>query len=130
MIRPHVGNRGSCLLAFAAVDVVWAVYLLTSPESATTRWFDAVIPIEFWAGVWVAVGLLCTIFAFRRDDHVGFVAAIGIKIVWGTGCLMGWALSDVPLGAVGIWTGFAWLVWRISGWAEPQVISEDQPREP
>lgn len=128
-LNTRVGNRGSCLLAFAAVDILWAIYLLTAPASATTAWFDAVVPIGIWAALWAAVGAVCLVCAFVEDDRFGYIAAIGIKIVWGLGCFIGWVMADVSLGAVAIWLGFAWLVWRISGWPEPPMIGEDRQRD-
>lgn len=127
-LHPHVGNRGSCLMAFAALDFVYATYLVTSSGS-TQKWFNAVVPIACWAAAWAAVGALCLISAFRENDMIGYTAAIGIKVIWGLGCLIGWAMSDVTLGSVGIWLGFAWLVWRISGWPEAAPIGEDQGRD-
>lgn len=129
MCRPHVGYRGSSLLGFAVVDFVWAAYLVVGPPNSTREWFAAVVPIGWWAAVWALVGVVCAVFAFRHDDRHGFEAAIGIKVVWGLGCLIGWVMADVTLGAVGIWLGFAWFVWRISGWPEPRPVGEDRSRD-
>lgn len=128
-LHARIGYRGSSLLAFAVVDFIWAAYLIVGPAGGTQVWFGAILPIGFWAAMWIVVGVICAIYAFRRDDRHGFEAAICIKVVWSLGCLMGCVLGDVPLGAVGIWLGFAWFVWRISGWPEPRKISEDHPRD-
>jgi len=125
----RIGYRDSFLAAFAAVDFVYAAWLLTGEPSGTTAWFDAVVPIHFWAAAWVAVGIVCLFHAFRDDNLPGFYAAISIKVVWGLGCLFGWVLGDVPLSSIGIWGFFAWSVWRLSGWPEPAPVGEDRDRD-
>jgi hypothetical protein len=126
----HVGFKGSFLVAFALVDFVYAVWLLTGPPSGTSRWFDAVVAIHFWATAWAAVGGICLFYAFRRPNLRGFYAAMSIKVVWGLGCLFGWALADVPISSVGIWGFFAWAVWRIAGAPVTEIDDEDGPHEP
>lgn len=126
----HVGFRGSCLLAFAFIDIVYSTSLVTAPPqtietNATYRWFNAVLPLGFWAACWAAVAVVCTVCAFMDDDRLGFVAAIGIKVVWCLGSLAGWLISDVSLGGVGIWIGLAFLVWRIAEVSEPAIVNKD-----
>lgn len=127
---PHVGFRGSCLLAFAYIDLAYATSMITAPArvvntNATYQWFSAVLPLSFWAACWAATGVVCGTFAFMDDDRLGFIAAIGIKVVWCIGSIAGWFISDVSLGGVGLWMGLAFLVWKISGVPEPMNVGKD-----
>jgi hypothetical protein len=113
------------LLFFGALDVVIAASLW-APD-ATTRaaplyvWVAGVAPLWWWAGVWVVVGVLCLVHAFRRDDRVGWVGAVSLKLMWGALSLGGWLLGAVPRGWVSaaIWLGLAYAVSVMAGWAEP-----------
>lgn len=134
-IDRHVGYRGSILLGFAVVDLAYAITLATSdPEStAVYRWFNAIMPLMVWAAAWLAIGTMCAWFAFRDHetesgpaDLPGFQAAISIKMVWGLGCVLGWAMADVPLSSLAIWLVLAFIVWRNAGWAEPRLGAQDR----
>lgn len=129
-ISKALGFRGSFLLAFAFIDLLYAASLANTAGTpidgnATYRWFAAVMPLGFWAAIWAAVGIVCATCAFLVDDRIGFIAAIGIKIVWASGSLFGCILGDVSLGAVGLWIGMAFVVWRIAGLPEPRLMNED-----
>lgn len=128
-LHRSVGYRGSFLVAFALVDFVYGIWLLTGPASGTTAWFNAVVPIAFWAVAWITVGSICLFYAFRRPSLPGFYAAISIKVVWGLGCLFGLFLGDVPLSSIGIWGFFTWAVWRIAGWPEPAEMGKDRDHD-
>jgi hypothetical protein len=133
-LRQRIGRRGDCLLFFGSLDLVYAWGMFTATAEAKGRngtflWVEEIIPLDVWAAVWMTVGVICVVEAFQRFDRVGFIAAIGIKVVWGAILFGGWAAdvfgwidySTVTVGSVGIWLGLAGLVWRISGWAEPEV---------
>lgn len=129
--RHVVGRRGDCLLFFGGLDLVyaWAMWTarpLAIETNSTYQWVSALAPLRSWAVLWACVGVICIWHAFRHYDRFGFVAAIGIKMAWGLTCLIGWSLDDVSLGSVAIWLGLAGLVWRISGWAEPDPFREDE----
>lgn len=128
-----VGRRGAALLCFAVLDVTYAAGLaFPGPNGggATQRWFGAIMPLWFWALCWLAVATLCVVGAFWQHDRMGFIAAIGIKIWWGTLGLLGWLVEEVPVSAAGVWLGLAVLVMLISGWPEPEyhVIEEEAER--
>ncbi len=123
-LRGRIGRRGAALLFFAMLDVLYAGSMATAQDSglplnATYSWFGEVLPLTAWALLWLSVGLICAYHAFRHYDRFGFVAAIGIKVVWAILSFTGWLVDDVTLGSVAIWLGLAGLVWVISGWAEP-----------
>lgn len=77
------------------------------------------MPATLWAVMWAGVGLVCLVHAFRKDDHVGFVAAIGVKIVWVIGAVAGSVAGEVAPVGVLLWAFVAVIVWRISALADP-----------
>lgn len=124
-LRRQVGTRGDVLLALGAIDVAQGVSLLRDAPSASYEWFGSVAPLPAWAVLWFGVGLICIYHAFRTDDHFGYVAAVGIKLLWGVGCFAAWILSDVTaLGGV-LWLMFSVIIWRVSGYLGRLDISED-----
>lgn len=128
-LRRRVGRRGAALLAFALIDILYAGSMLTASDSglplnATYQWFGELMPLAAWAAVWALVAAVCTWSALHHYDRAGFVAAIGIKVVWSLLSLAGWVLDDVTLGSVGIWLGLAVVVGVIAGWAEPPLLDE------
>jgi len=124
-LREQVGIRGDVLLALGVIDVAQAASLLRDQPSAAYEWFGSVAPLEMWAAIWLGAGLLCIYHAFRKDDHLGYVAAVGIKLLWGGGCFAAWILSDVTaLGGV-LWLMFSVVIWRVAGYLGRLDISED-----
>jgi hypothetical protein len=73
--------------------------------------------------LWIAVGIVCAISAFAREDSYGFGTAIGIKVVWALGFAGAWVLHDVPRAWLGgaTWLVMAALVLIIAGWPEPRA---------
>lgn len=120
-LRRRVGHRGRALLYFGMVNAIYAIGLFTAPDdaNATFRWFASIAPLESWAALWLGSGLAAWYHAFHRHDRFGFVALMGVYVVWSIGCLAGWVTDDITLGAVGIWAGLVFLVHDISSWAEP-----------
>lgn len=123
--RRRIGHRGTALLFFAAVDLVYAVSLASATPgtlaSPTYQFLAQLLPIPIWAGVWLGVGLLCLIQAFMRFDRLAFAAASFLKVAWGLTHLIGWIVVDLPRGylAAAIWLAFAGFVQVISTWPEP-----------
>ena len=128
-VHAHLGRRGECLVFFGSLDLVYAWSMFTaSPANtnATLQWVGQIAPLTAWGVLWSTVGLICLYHAFQRHDRFGFIAAVGIKMVWGLISLGGAIVENVSVGSVGIWLGLAGLVWRISGWREPEPGSEDE----
>lgn len=127
-VHYRLGRRGESLLFFGGLDLVYAWSLLTAPPGAnpTYDFFATVAPRDAWAVLWCVVGVICIYHALQRYDRFGFVAAIGIKVLWGLISAVGCVTAGVSVGSVGIWLGLAGLVWRISGWAEPPAELEDE----
>jgi hypothetical protein len=127
-----VGRRGGSLLLFGVLDLIyaWLMYSATPARVAGSpvyRWFAEVFPgLGGWATLWAAVGVICIYHAFHHYDRFGFVAAIGIKVVWALLSLAGWIMSDLSAVWAPIWFGLAGLVWIIAGWPEPEVTSKNE----
>lgn len=56
---------------------------------------SAVLPIAFWAGLWVLVGIVCWIKAFFVNDSLAWGLLTGIMTAWGTAYALGWIGSLV-----------------------------------
>lgn len=124
-LRRRVGHRGTALLFFAFVDLVYAQALLfpsrQARQSDLLKFLADMFPLWVWALAWAAVGLICLVEAFRHRDTIGFVAAISIKVMWATVAFGGWLFGGVDRGQVTavVWVGFAGLVAVIAHWPEP-----------
>lgn len=122
----RIGFRGSALLFFAVLDLVYAFSLFFPPpgpqQTASMRWVADVAPLPVWAALWGVVGVICLAFAVRHYDKVAFSAAIAIKILWGVMHLLAWLLGDVQRAYVSatIWLCVAGFVAIISAWPEPE----------
>jgi len=119
----HVGRRGAALLFLAEVDVFYAASLAwpsaATARTPTNRYYDTILPLDVWAGLWLIVGVVCMIHAFRHHDRVGFIAAIGIKTMWAFFAIIGVITAGVPVSTPAIWISFAGFVWLVSGWRDP-----------
>lgn len=122
----HVGRRGECLLFLFLLDVLYGLSLLRPPagaqRSATTRFLAEVMPLSWWALLWLAVGTACLAGAFRQSDRFAYAAAAALKVLWGTMFALGWLAGVVERGWVGavVWLAFALFVMRIASWPEPR----------
>lgn len=103
--------------------------MATEQSSALNDWFTSVLPAPLWAVVWAGVGIVCIVHAFRQDDHLGFVVAIGIKVIWVIGAFAAWALSSVTPVGVALWAVVAFIVWRISRLVEPTYRERSDGRD-
>jgi predicted MFS family arabinose efflux permease len=124
-LRRRVGHRGSALLFFAVLDLIYCHALAFPSEQArrseSLRFLAGLLPLWAWAAVWGGVGLLCLVQAFRRRDQTAFSAAIGLKVMWGGVSLGGWLIGHVDRGYVNaaVWLTFAAFVAIIASWPEP-----------
>lgn len=124
-LRQRVGHRGSALLFFAVLDLVYCASLLfPSPRerhSPGLRFLADIVPLWVWAAAWGGVGLLCLSRSFRRRDAAAFAAAIGIKLLWAIVGMAAWLFGGVERGYLTtvVWLGFATLVAIIASWPEP-----------
>jgi hypothetical protein len=121
----RIGRRGSFLLFLSLLDFIYGYSLLfPTPRSLTnptTQFIIEIAPLTIWGVLWLAVGVICLIFAFRRKDTIGFAAAMFLKVLWGFTFLIGWLLGAVERGFLSsaIWLAFAAALAVIAGWPEP-----------
>lgn len=124
-LRKRIGVRGDVLLALGVIDIAQAVSLIRGDPGASYDWFGSVIPLPAWAALWFSAAAVIIYHAFREDDHIGYVAAVGIKLVWGVGCFAAWLLADVTaLGGV-FWLMLSVVIWRVAGWLARVDLSEN-----
>jgi len=93
-LRHQVGYRGTVLLAFGFLDLGYG-YGLLYPDRATSRgpsfaYYDSVLSSNIWGLLWLIAGVVLIWHAFRRDDKVGYVVAIVVKVWWSSFNLIGW----------------------------------------
>jgi hypothetical protein len=123
LLAARIGRRGSALLFFAVLDLVWCYGLLTLPRplSPVYAWMQHILPLWAWAGCWGAVALICIVCAFLTRDTPAFVAAISIKVGWGLLSFFGWLSGAVDRGYVSavIWLAFAAFVFLVAGGIPP-----------
>jgi peptidoglycan/LPS O-acetylase OafA/YrhL len=121
-----VGFRGSFLLVLAAVDALTAWSLMHPPEPiahiSQYRFLQDIAPLGAWASLWVGVGLVCAVYAFRRVDWPAFLASALLNLGWIVLLLIAWGFGDVTRGWVTAsqWVVAGFLVVRIAAWPEPR----------
>lgn len=136
-LADSIGRRGSALLFFALLDVIYAISLAFPPEfdrlSPTNRFVQTIAPLSAWAVLWFLTGMVCLVGAFTRRDRWAYTAAMALKTLWGVTLLLGWLLLGLERGYVAaiIWLAMAGWVYIISTWPEPRcMFPVDNPGEP
>lgn len=126
----RVGRRGAFLLFLALLDIVYA-YSLAFPSvsvegNPTYTFLATIVPLDVWAALWVSVGVICLVFAFREKDAPGFAAAMFLMVLWASILLLGWLFAGVERGYLSsaIWGSFAALLTLIASWPEPIVTEK------
>lgn len=121
----RVGRRGTALLFFALLDLVFGASLIVPSASASRSpsllYVAHIAPLPVWGLLWSGVGLVCLVQAFMTRDRVAFAAAMGIKTLWGVTQLAGWLMVGLERGYAGaaIWLSMAGWLYVISTWPEP-----------
>lgn len=132
----RIGRRGATLLFLGLLDLLVALNLATPTaiqlRTPTYAYLQQIMPIQAWASIWAAVGLICLagMFAppdgqgFARTDAPAFTAAVAIKIMWGILTAAMWLDGRLPHGyqASGIWLAFGGLIAVWAGVAEPRLL--------
>jgi hypothetical protein len=120
-----IGHRGSVLLFFGFLDVVYGVSLWKPPaeseQSSTLLFIKGVAPLWAWATLWGLVGVGLLVGAFQRVDRWAFAVGVALKILWGLTFLLGWMFVNLDRGWVSaaIWLALAVMLYVISTWPEP-----------
>jgi hypothetical protein len=82
-LSQRIGRRGSFLLFLSLLDFIYA-YGLAFPtaravQNPTYEFLALIVPLYVWAALWLIVGALCLVYAFRQQDAVGYTAAMFLK---------------------------------------------------
>jgi hypothetical protein len=129
LLLNRIGRRGAFLLFLGALDAVYAFSLFKPApgisRTATVRWVESAAPLWVWGLLWATGGALCIIYAFRRQDRIGYGAAVLLKVLWGTLYLLGWIFGGLDRGYLSavIWLGLAVLTATVSTWPEGPPFS-------
>lgn len=51
---------------------------------------SGIIPLDFWAGAWVVVGVVAIVKAIIGKDGIAIPLSCGMMMAWGTAFLYGW----------------------------------------
>lgn len=119
-----LGRRGAALAFLAFVDAVFALSLATAPaevaDSGTYAYLASAAPLWVWAVPWAVVAVLCALYSVRERDRPAYVAAVALKVGWGSIYLTGWACGEIPRGYVpaAVWLAFAAFVYLLAGWPD------------
>lgn len=123
-LAQRIGRRGTVLLFFGWLDVIYAHGLWFPSETARRAEFyqflAKIMPLWGWSALWAAVGVACLVHAFKIRDRLGFAAAMFLKVLWGAVAVLSWAIGDVERGYISaaIWLAAAGMLGVISSWPE------------
>lgn len=140
------GRRGHAALALAVVCIPRGLSYLpplsfTDAPSAVAL-VSGVVPYWAWGALWLAVGLLCILAAFRFTEHgdsavkrgaFAFSSAIALMALWGvayaTSAVLGTGSAEPAreLAFAGTLLGFAWFATATV--AAPRVVTPPVPED-
>jgi hypothetical protein len=124
-VQRRIGRRGAVLLILAAVDVGVGWSFIDPTDEArkaqNALWREQFMPSSMWGALWIGVAVLCLTAAFSRQDSIGFIPAVTLKMVWATVEFTGWWSGAIDQGYRPglIWLGFALLIFVVAGLREP-----------
>lgn len=86
------------MLAFAYLDWMIADGLRTLPEQSRFVYAGAelIMPVDWWAWVWIAASALMFIQAFMKRDAFGYGAGVFIQVLWAIGLMVSAQVYNVP----------------------------------
>ena len=118
-VRYRIGRRGSVLLFFFVLDVLFGYSFLAEPASFANK-ADLLLSYYAWGWIWIGVGIICLISAPMKSDRVAYACASAIKTAWALASGYAWIKDGIPRlwVSVVIWLAFAGLVLIISSWPE------------
>lgn len=111
------------MLLLAAIDLSLAYSMFSADPLVTRRAYlgqEAILPLWVWGWFWMAVSVVLIYNAFRKNDRVGFSAAIAMKALWATAFLVGFVAHDLSRGIISalVWAGIAGWLFLVAGWPE------------
>ncbi|MET7333354.1 PAS domain S-box protein [Nonomuraea sp. NPDC005650] len=126
----RVGRRGASLAFVGLLSLAIAASLAFAPASqrATASYaaLAAIAPLDVWALLWLATGLLCLVQMFLRSDRMAFAAATALVLLYGLVFLVSTFTGDNPRGWVGgaVWLAFGGWITLIATW--PETVTLDR----
>lgn len=121
----RIGRRGAFLLFLALLDLIYGFSFMFPPQIPayypTYAFLSSIMPLEAWGLLWMGVGVICLIFAFKKYDAPAYAAAMFLKSFWAAVFLLGWMFVGLDRGWVSatVWGAFAAVLALISTWPEP-----------
>lgn len=123
-IRARLGRRGTILLCYGTV---WALYgygqlVSPQPDQRGLRLLLDHVPLDVWAGLWIAAGLcaVASAFAPQGRDWPGFLSLVLMVLPWMGSYAASWVMGEFDRGWVAalIWGVIAVPVIVVAGWRE------------
>lgn len=118
-LRQRIDRRGTVLAILGVMDIGYGAALLAGRSS-----LQFVVPTGSWGFVWIAAGLAIASGAILRSDRWQFAVAACLKAGWAMAVILHFTIGHGGSGLWGLavfWTGFAALVFAISGWPRPPL---------
>ena len=144
-LTDRFGYRGTWLLIFGALWIVFGIAMLSNPERPIPGALHQYVPYEYRAVAWIVTGVVAIAFGLRRSplDAWGHVALVTMPLVRALGFGYSWLLSigsalvgaAPPLGYPEAW--YLMLIWlfitaavrHVAGWPEPTLIPDPSDAE-
>ncbi|MFC8171219.1 hypothetical protein [Streptomyces sp. NPDC057325] len=126
LLRTRLGRRGSVLLAFGVMELLYGLGLLLDPRFGIVRGVGVlthVAPMWVWGGLWMLCGALALIMAWdvrATRDTWGYAAAVLPPLGWCGAHLVAWLTGSYPQAwtSAVTWACIAVVIRRVNGWPE------------
>lgn len=114
----HAGRRGAFLAFLTVLDLAYGCSLFSFPRVGLLG-INIGIPINAWAWLWIATGIICATGIFLRSDRVQYTMAALLKTAWGfLWAWLWWQGEPDSWASVAVWLSFAMTIVLIAGWPE------------
>ncbi|ALY09426.1 minor tail protein [Arthrobacter phage Nubia] len=110
------GARGATLLGFGGMSVLFGLAYLPTPISIIPpiplglELLDQLVPLNFWGGMWMIVGIYLLVYAFRQDQSRALALFAGLCAVWGISYSIAFGVAIYEHGHSKLWLA-AGLYW-------------------
>lgn len=125
--RPALGRRGTELLLFGLLELVYGWGIATDPRYGVVRGVGvlrSLAPMTWWGVLWMlcaAVALVLAIHPPKLRDSWGFAALYVPTAFWGAGNAVGWIDGDFPQAytSAATWLTLTLILVLSERWPEP-----------
>lgn len=129
-----IGRRGLTLIFVGVLDFVFAVNLLIIQNPNAVRVYGSILPLDWWAWIWIFAGVAAWGSAPLKKDRIGFAISSVIFSFWGWLSFLAWLRGEQPTGwaTAGFFLVITALIMIPSTWPETislpkAVIGDDFP---